>query len=411
MMSKRTVGVWLVLVLLPACGGRTRERALASFELPGGFTRVSSAGFVAPGSGSPPHLSCTTPGDGTPVAVVNSSPYEPPLDFTNRFLKIRVRVDDVMRLSGMEFHLFSDAERTQAFVLPIALFADEEANLLQDGEWTTVTLSPGAARRTGNPDLAAIREIVWLVADNGSAESPAPLRADWSELAAVEARRGVVTLTFDDGYDEHYSVAAKLMAERGLRGTAYVLSDRLGQPGYMNLEEVHALQDVYGWDVAAHHQDPFTGLPPEELHRVIWETRGFLDHEGFDSAHHLAYPLGKYDTQNVLPLVRRYFTTGRLASGGPETLPPGDPYRLRAMNVLSTTAPEEILAAAQRADSNGEWLILMFHFLVAAPDRDTEYPLEQFARTVELLADARVDVRPLSEVWNEYGSTPAPAER
>jgi hypothetical protein len=410
-MSRWTVGVWLALILLSGCSERARERPLASFDSSDGFTRVSSGGIVAPGSGDPPHLSCTTPGDGTPVVVVNSRPYDPPLDFTKRFLKVRVRVDDVMRLSGLEFHLFSDADRTQAFVLAIPLFEDEEANLLQDGEWSTVTLSPGAARRVGTPDLGAIREIVWLVADNGSTESPTPVRADWSELAAVDATRGVVTLTFDDGYDEHYSVAAKLMAEHGLRGTAYVTPDRVGEPGYMKLEEVHALHDRYGWDVAAHHQDPFTGFQADDLHWVIWETRGFLDHEGFAAAEHLAYPLGKYETRTVLPLVRRYFTTARLASGGPETLPPGDPYRLRAMNVLSTTEPEEILAAAQRADSTGEWLILMFHFLVAVPQRDTEYPLEKFTRTVELLAEARVDVRPLSEVWKEYGSSPAPPGR
>jgi len=411
MMSRRTVGVWLALIALLGCGERARERTLASFGAPGAFSRLSSSGIVTPGSGAPPHLSCTTPGDGTPVAVVNSRPYDPPLDFTKRFLKVRVRVDDVTRLSDMEFQLFSDAERKQALVLAIPLFADEEANLLQDGAWSTVTLSPGAGRRVGNPDLSAIREIAWLVADNGTPRSQAPVHADWSELTAVTTRRGVVTLTFDDGYDEHYSVAAKLMSEHGLRGTAYVMPDQLGAPGYMKLEELHTLQDRYGWDVGAHHKDPFTGIRNEELHWVIWETHEFLDREGFAAAEHLAYPLGKYDTRTVLPLVRHYFTTARLASGSPETLPPGDPYRLRAMNVLSATEPEEILAAAKRADSNGEWLILMFHFLVAAPEHDTEYALDKFARAVELLADAGVEVRPLSEVWKEYGAGQEPPGR
>jgi peptidoglycan/xylan/chitin deacetylase (PgdA/CDA1 family) len=354
------------------------------------------------GHGGPPHLSCTTPGDGTPVVAVNVRPYDPPLDLTDRFLKVRVRVDRVMRLSDMELHLFSDAERTQALVLRIPLFADERSNLLQDGEWTTVTLSLGAARRAGDPDRSAIREIAWLVADNGSPGSLAPVRADWSELATVRAMRGIVTLTFDDGYEEHYSKAARLMAEHRMRGTAYVMPDQVGEAGYMTLDQLHALHDRYGWDVAAHHIDPFTDLGSEVLEAVIIETRSFLERGGFEGAEHLAYPLGKYDAGTVLPLVRRYFTTARLASGGPETLPPADPYRLRAVNVLPATEPEEIVAAARRADQNGEWLILMFHSLVESPEHDTDYGLDKFARTIELLADARIDVRPFSEVWRDY---------
>ncbi|UCG85461.1 MAG: polysaccharide deacetylase family protein [Gemmatimonadota bacterium] len=403
-------GMCLALILLSGCGWRTHERAhertLVSFEAPGVFTRVSPAGIVDRGSGEPPHLSCKTPGDGSAVVVVNSRPYDPPLDFTNRFLRVRIRVDRVMGLTDMEFHLFSDAQRTQALVLRIPLFADERANLLQDGEWITVTLSPGAARRAGNPDRSAIREIVWLVADNGSPDSLMPVRADLSELAAVDATRGIVTLTFDDGYEEHYSAAAPLMAEHGLRGTAYVMPDQVGEPGYMTLEQLHELQHRYGWDVAAHHMDPFTDLGSEVLEAVIIEMRGFLEREGFEGAEHLAYPLGKYDARTVLPLVQRYFTTARLASGGPETLPPADPYRLRAVNILPTTEPEEIAAAALRADQNGEWLILMFHSLVESPERDTDYGLAEFARTIELLADGRIDVRPFSEVWKDYGRNP-----
>jgi peptidoglycan/xylan/chitin deacetylase (PgdA/CDA1 family) len=391
-------------MLLSACGEQPSEHTLVSFETPGEFARVSDAGVVEPGPGDPPHLSCTTAGDGTSVVAVTSHLFDPPLDFTQHFLKVRLRIDHVMRLSDIEFHLFSGTERTEALVLRIPLFADERNNLLQDDVWTTVTLSPGAARIAGNPDRSAITEIAWLVSDNGSPASLAPVRADLSLLAAVDAHTGAVTLTFDDGYVEHYSAAAPWMARYGLRGTAYVMPDQVGEVGYMDLEQLHELQDRYGWDVASHYVRPFTDLGSEVLEAVILETRGFLEREGFASAEHLAYPLGKYDSQTVLPLVQRYFTTARLASGGPETLPPADPYRLRAINVLPTTGPEEILDAARRAVRNGEWLILMFHFLVESPASDTEYALDDFRHTIELLADAGIEVKPLSEVWQEYGN-------
>jgi peptidoglycan/xylan/chitin deacetylase (PgdA/CDA1 family) len=207
----------------------------------------------------------------------------------------------------------------------------------------------------------------------------------------------VVSLTFDDGYDEHYAVAAPLLAEHGLRGTAYVMPDQVGQQGYMTREQLRALQQQFGWDVAAHHFTPLTEFPPGELPGVLDGIQGWLAQNGFGGGRHLAYPLGKHDARVLAP-VRPRFATARLASGGAETLPPADPHRLRAMNVLDSTPPEALVAAARRAREEREWLILMFHFLVDSPRRETEYPIEALREAIAGIARAGVAVRPVSEV-------------
>ena len=102
-----------------------------------------------------------------------------------------------------------------------------------------------------------------------------------------------------------------------------------------------------------------------------------------------------------MPLTRRFFDTARLASGAPETLPPGDPYRLRAMNVTKDTKPEEVLAAVHRARENREWLILMFHWLVDQPEWLTQYSIVDFRRVLQGIDDEGIAVWPVSQVWDD----------
>jgi peptidoglycan/xylan/chitin deacetylase (PgdA/CDA1 family) len=408
----RRPALLLLLVLGLAGEGRAGEHLLDAFDLPGRFARGGATGLVEwRHDEARSHVRCTTPGDGEIVLVTTRSPYDPPLDFSSRFPKLWLRATDVTRLAGMEFRLASDESRSDFFAFSIPIFADEQANLLQSGEWVVLTLGFGEARVVGHPDRSAIRVIDWLVRDTGSAQLRKPAQVAWGGLAAVDqAPHGVVSLTFDDGYQEHFSVAAPLLASHGFRGTAYVMPDQVAETGYMNLQELRALRDGYGWEIAAHHFTPYTDFSPEELEAVIGRTRHYLVHHGFEAgSDHLAYPLGKYDVQRVLPLVRRYFRSARLASGGRETLPPGDAHRLRAMNVLSTTTPGEIAAAARRAARYGEWLILMFHYLVDQPSFETQYSVRDFRRALELLSTEAVEVRTVGEVWRELNPRDAAA--
>ncbi len=338
-----------------------------------------------------------TAGPGAMAVVGTPTPLAAPLDLTGRFVALRVRVDDATRLGGAELVL---ASRDGAFLVPIPVFADEPMNLLQSGEWLELTLGLGVARREGRPDRAAIERVEWRLAERAG---PGPRVRGWigGLVARPLAAGGRVSLTFDDGYDEHFSVAAPALAEHGLRATAYVMPDQVGQPGYMTLEQLHALERNFGWDVAAHHFTPLTEFPRAAVPGILDSVEGWLAQHGFGKGRlHLAYPLGKHDA-GILALVRERFATARLASGGSETLPPMDPHRLRALNVLASTSPEELVAAAIRARDEREWLILMFHFLVETPQRDTEYPIGSFREAAAGIAATGVAVRPVSDVWRE----------
>jgi hypothetical protein len=106
-----------------------------------------------------------------------------------------------------------------------------------------------------------------------------------------------------------------------------------------------------------------------------------------------------------LPLVKRYFETARVAGGGVETLPPADPHLLRTINVTSQTSPEELASRVKEAVDNGQWAILMFHYLVDQPKSPTEYPESEFKRFIDLLGKAQVPVLPVDEVYRRLQPT------
>jgi peptidoglycan/xylan/chitin deacetylase (PgdA/CDA1 family) len=406
---RRRQAAWLGLALAlaagsPPDGARAGERRIASPAQEGEFAPFWPGGrFEFGGDETRRWVRVTTAGDGTTALFANRTPYAPPIDFRGRFVQVQVKVEDLGRLGGMQFRLSSDGLATSWFAFTVPLFTDAPTNLLQAGEWQTLSFSFGNAAVTGSPDRARIDTIGWALHDNGNAGSARPLVAYWSDLSALdEAPRGLVSLTFDDGYDEHYQIAAPLLAKHGFSGTAYVMPDQIGQPGYLTLAQLHELEDRHGWDIAAHHFDPLTNFAPAELEALLRRTRGWLEAQGFRrGARHLAYPLGKQDPVTVLPLTRRFFDTARLASAGPETLPPGDRYRLRALNVTRDTTPDAIRAAARRAREHHEWLILMFHWLVEDPEWDTQYAIRDFERVLDGIDQEDVAVLPLSRAWDE----------
>ncbi len=345
-----------------------------------------------------------TAGAGVMAAVGTPGPLAPALDLRGRFVSLRVRVDVAERLAGAELRL---ASSEGSFAIDVRVFVDPPMNLLQSGEWIDLTFSLGAARPEGRPDRGAIERVEWRLSERAG---PGAHVTGWVGGLDSHAlpEEGVVSFSFDDGYDEHYAVAAPMLAEAGLRATAYVMPEQVGQPGYMSWEQLRALDADFGWDVSAHHFTPFTDFPRAELPGVLDAIVHGLEANGFSrGVRHLAYPLGKHDA-GIVALVRSRFATARLASGGAETLPPADPYRLRALNVLQSTPPAALVAAAERARDEREWLILMFHFLVEEPRIDTEYAVSALRAAAKGIAATGVAVRPVSEVWR--GIAPAAIE-
>lgn len=319
------------------------------------------------------------------------------VDIKGKSIFFDIKIDEMKNYSGVEVRLGDDGFDNY-YALDIPKFEDPEFDIIQNNYWQTCSFGVANARVVGDPEHKVTRIGIYIQ-DNGQG----PLKVALTNIRVVAAlSKGYASLTFDDGYVSQYD-AAEIMYKHGFAGTAYIMPREIGEPGYLTLNQVKDLKDKYHWGISSHNALPYTNFGRIKLTQEIDYTINYLASNGFTtSASHLAYPMGKQDRQVVLPVVRDHFLTARLAGGGVETLPPADWYLLRSVNVLDSTSPEELVDVVKQAVTNGEWAILMFHYIVDNPERTTEYSKEDFEKFIELLDEANVPVMPVDQVYQHY---------
>ncbi len=319
--------------------------------------------------------------------------------FDRKFVRLKFKVSNLERLSGIELRLSSDESGYENFFkVSIPLFTDKAFNIIQSESWITYTFPMGEAIAQGEPNLHNIHRLGFYL---GGEKLDIELR----ELSIEESfPHSMVTFTFDDSYDDHF-IAAEIMAKYNMRGTAYIMPREINQENYLTTSQLRIMKEDLAWDISSHHKTPITYFDYHELDNEFNYTLGYLNAIGStDDAFHFAYPLGKQDRKLTLPLVRRTFNSARIAGGGAETLPPADWHMLRTFNVMPHNSPKEILERAKLARDQGEWLILMFHYLT--PEKNPENPLaynvEDFEELCRLFEEEGLDIMTVNDVYREF---------
>jgi peptidoglycan/xylan/chitin deacetylase (PgdA/CDA1 family) len=220
--------------------------------------------------------------------------------------------------------------------------------------------------------------------------------------AGAGAAQTVVSLTFDDGWDDQYATVSTLAAH-GMKGTYYVNTGDTGESGHLSWEQLVAM-DAAGHEVTGHtldHVDLVT-VGATEARRQICEDRQNLLTRGF-IAKSFAYPFGSYDT-TAKSLVRDCgYGSGRGAFGlrnitsttdtrpFASTIPPPDPYEILTpccirSDVTLTQLQNYIIGAE---NNGGGWVPLVLHRICANCGGDDPAPSvtpTQFQAFVDWLA-------------------------
>lgn len=165
-----------------------------------------------------------------------------------------------------------------------------------------IRVNPVASDRIGfNLSITPLEfadQMHWLSAHGFHAVTMAQVRGFIRDGAPLPAKP--VALTFDDGYDDAYTVARPILDQNHLTATFFVVTSFVGQPRYMTWEQVAAL-DQDGMEIGSHTVHHL-GLPRLSAALRTFELadsrsvlEGHLGHSVLD----FCYPGGEIDSATI----------------------------------------------------------------------------------------------------------------
>jgi peptidoglycan/xylan/chitin deacetylase (PgdA/CDA1 family) len=193
----------------------------------------------------------------------------------------------------------------------------------------------------------------------------------------IDYRNLLVSLTFDDGVADNYSIRADLSGNN-LRATWYIISGFVGTPGYLTASQLQELA-AEGHEIGSHTVDHVNLIETRgaDLSYEICQSRVDLMQMGFKVAS-FAYPFGHFDSAARQAAIDCGYNSARTVIDGPELIPPADPFTLRSMPyiVKDTRIPKMQRYITEAVAGGGGWVIFIFHHVCPACD---QYAIEPTA--------------------------------
>ncbi len=208
----------------------------------------------------------------------------------------------------------------------------------------------------------------------------------------------MVSITLDDGTADQYSNAAPVLDAAGLDGTFYLVSDYLGEPGYMTDDQARALK-AGGHELGSHtrtHVD-LTTVHGADLTNQLKGAKDSLESR-FGSITSLAYPYGNYNSE-VLAEVAKYYSTARTTEGGQQTKSTVKPLQILMRYVTNQTTTADVQTWMNEARSKNAWTVLVYHHVEANPDTAEGITPATFAAQIKVVKDSGIKVATVSQAY------------
>jgi peptidoglycan/xylan/chitin deacetylase (PgdA/CDA1 family) len=177
----------------------------------------------------------------------------------------------------------------------------------------------------------------------------------------VGFKRPIVTLTFDDGYNNMYTYALPILQADGFNSTQFIITNDIGKSGYMTSTQVKAMYTA-GNEIAS-HTVTHTDLTTETAAKVTTElsqSKTTLQTLTGTPVTDLAYPYGEYNA-SVVAQVKAYYSAARGVEDGLNSKDNFNAYDLKVQNVFDYTTTAQIADWVAQAQATNTWLILCYH--------------------------------------------------
>ena len=142
-----------------------------------------------------------------------------------------------------------------------------------------------------------------------------------------------IVITFDDGYEDNFSAAFPVLSRQQMRATFFVVTGKMGQPGYMSWEQARKMSTA-GMEIGSHTVNHYTlkEINLKELERELLSSRIMLENNLPLAAPIFANPFGE-TAPAVVELLGRTGYQAACSSVVGINHPGENPYMIRRISV------------------------------------------------------------------------------
>jgi len=216
--------------------------------------------------------------------------------------------------------------------------------------------------------------------------------------------RGLLTITFDDGWEDNPQTALPIMQQYGFKSNQYYATTYIENPRVDDPKTFIGQFIDDGHEIGSHsitHAD-LTTLSAQDLIHELEGSKQFLEDYLEISIDHFATPYGAYNTA-VNREIMNHYDTHRTVDIGYNSKDNFDVRVLKSMSILPATTADEVKAWARKAKEEKLWLILLYHRVADDPNPyDTTPAL--FAAQMQAIDDVGIPVVTVSEAVAEIES-------
>ncbi|NMB84252.1 polysaccharide deacetylase family protein [Candidatus Roizmanbacteria bacterium] len=108
-------------------------------------------------------------------------------------------------------------------------------------------------------------------------------------------------LTFDDGYEDFYTVVFPLLKKYQTKATVYIVYDFINRKGFLSDKQIRELVDSDLVEIGSHAMDHISlkALPETVVRRQIVDSKNKLEERFGTRIKTIAYPFGSFDSKTV----------------------------------------------------------------------------------------------------------------
>lgn len=183
-----------------------------------------------------------------------------------------------------------------------------------------------------------------------------------------------LSITFDDSFSSIYENALPILNEKGLKATAFIATNYVGQTGYMTWPQIQSLQNDYGWEIGSHslsHAElPILSLAG--IQEEVQNSKSLLESQGLNVTS-FATPYGAYDNRALSEILKTYNTHRGFWDQDELNIYPYDRSIIWVKSIEKGVTVQDVSSWINQAVSEKKWLTLVLHEILPTTDPDYEY--------------------------------------